>query len=100
METNNTMAPSSQSAKKNTKVVKWALILGIIIVLNLFFNYTIHLLYEEPKFETFCPNDLNVKVYQTSEECTTVGGQWVETTVPVTADAKGMTKPQIGRAHV
>ena len=37
------------------KVLKWALIIGIVVVLNLFFNYTISLFYKEPEYNNFFP---------------------------------------------
>lgn len=74
----------SNEKNKNTKsIVKWALILGIIIVLNLFFNYTISLLYKAPQFENFCPVALTSKAYVDKNSCFEAGGQWNETTVPV-----------------
>jgi len=92
METNQNY--TGEHAKKSPKTIKWALILGIIIVLNLFFNYTIHLLYKEPKFETFCPIELTSKAYTTKDECTQAGGQWNETTNPITPPmVKGQTQP-------
>lgn len=36
------------------KILKWALIIGIVIVLNLFFNYSISLFYKEPNYGAFC----------------------------------------------
>lgn len=35
------------------KLLKWALVFGIVIVLNLFFNYAISLLYKEPDYNTY-----------------------------------------------
>ncbi len=35
------------------KVLKWALVIGIVVVLNLFFNYTISLFYKEPDYNAF-----------------------------------------------
>jgi len=40
--------------EKQSKVLKWSLIIGIVIVLNLFFNYTFSLVYKEPDYSTFC----------------------------------------------
>jgi hypothetical protein len=38
-----------------SKVLKWSLIIGIVIVVNLFFNYTLSLIYKQPDYNTFCP---------------------------------------------
>ena len=58
------------------KILQWALILGIIIVLNLFFNYTIRLWYVEPKWEVFCPVSLASPAPATVKECAAQGGVW------------------------
>ncbi len=38
-----------------SKVLKWSLVIGIVIVINMFFNYTLSLVYKSPVFENFCP---------------------------------------------
>jgi hypothetical protein len=64
-----------------SKVLKWALIIGIVIVLNLFFNYALSLAYKSPEYETFCPNTSQVVEYiDNQEKCITAGGQWNENT--------------------
>jgi hypothetical protein len=60
-----------------SKVLKWSLIFGIVIVLNLFFNYTLSLVYKHPNFENFCPNTAQVvEPIETKDACIAVGGQW------------------------
>ncbi|MCX6752441.1 MAG: hypothetical protein NTZ87_02980 [Candidatus Nomurabacteria bacterium] len=60
-----------------SKVLKWALIIGIVIVLNMFFNYALSLVYKNPKFENFCPNTSQVvNVVNTQKQCVDLGGQW------------------------
>jgi len=60
-----------------SKVLKWSLIIGIVIVLNLFFNYTLSLVYKNPKFEAFCPNTAQViENVNTQKQCVDIGGQW------------------------
>lgn len=56
------------------KLITWAVVIAIIIVTNLFFHYVIALVYQEPKFETFCP--VNNVQYQNAESCVNAGGQW------------------------
>jgi len=59
------------------KIFKWSLIIGIVIVLNLFFNYTLSLVYQEPLYEAFCPNTAQVIEPITEQnECIAKGGQW------------------------
>jgi hypothetical protein len=60
-----------------SKVLKWSLIIGIVIVLNMFFNYALSLVYKNPKFEIFCPNNSQVvEVVNTQKQCIDMGGQW------------------------
>ena len=59
-------------------VTKWSVILGIIIVLNLFFNYTLSLVYESPKYEVFCPQSQVVNIPDNQNECVAQGGQWTQ----------------------
>ncbi len=59
---------------------KIILVLGIIIVLNLFFNYGIKTFYNEPKYDNYCPQELQSKQYNTKEDCENVGGMWQERT--------------------
>ena len=62
------------------RMMKWALIIGIIIVLNLFFNYTISLFYKEPDYSTYFPQSQVVEPITTKAECLKIGGQWIENT--------------------
>lgn len=60
-----------------SKVLKWSLILGIVIVLNLFFNYALSLIYKSPEYEVFCPNTSQViETVTNQEQCVALGGQW------------------------
>ena len=59
-----------------SKVLKWSVIIGIVVVLNLFFNYTLSLIYPAPEYEDFCPQSQVVTVPDTQNECVAQGGQW------------------------
>ena len=59
-------------------IFKWALIAAIIIVLNLFYIFSIKLIYNEPHHEDFCKEEQVRIVPQNQEDCLVVGGQWVE----------------------
>jgi hypothetical protein len=74
------------------KIFKWALIVGIIIVLNLFFNYTISLFYKEPDYNTYFPQSQVVQPITTQEGCLKVGGQWIE-------GYNGVPVPSIGSSQ-
>jgi hypothetical protein len=56
------------------KLLKWAVSIALVIVINLFFHYIIELVYPEPTFEKFCP--MNPVQYVTAETCVASGGQW------------------------
>ena len=70
METNT----STKAAPKKSNILKWAVALAVVIVVNLFFHYVIATFYGEPKFETFCPMQNQNLV--TPEACVNAGGQW------------------------
>lgn len=59
-------------------VLKWALVAGIVVVLNLFFNYAISLIYDTPKWEDFCKQEQVQTIPQNKEQCVAEGGQWIE----------------------
>lgn len=62
--------------KKPSRVLKWLLIIGLVIILNLFFNFAIKLVYEPPLYEAFCPR-AQVTIQPTSQtECVSKGGAW------------------------
>ncbi len=81
-----------------SKVLKWALIIGIVIVLNLFFNYALSLAYKQPKYEAFCPNTAQViNIPDNEKSCVDEGGQWVNNNMypskPVPIDISVRTEP-------
>lgn len=63
---------------KVTRIIlqKIALALGIIIVLNLFFNVGIAAFYKQPKYEDICGPETK-KHYDTQEACEEMGGEWL-----------------------
>lgn len=72
------------------KVLKWALIIGIVVVLNLFFNYAISLFYKEPDYNNYFRQPQVVEPITTKEACLQVGGQWIENS---TYYKEGFTTP-------
>lgn len=72
----------NQAKKHTSRVLFWSLVAGIVVVLNLFFNYSASLFFDEPKFETYCPIELTSASYRTKDECVLVGGSWAENTYP------------------
>ncbi len=77
------------------KVLKWSLIIGIIIVLNLFFNYTLSLAYKQPRYEAFCPTRQVNEAVDTQKACVDKGGQWTENYKNPPAGEKGYTLQQV-----
>lgn len=88
METNEIVVP------KYSPVLKWSLVIGIVIVLNLFFNYLISLVYKSPDFNVYCPQTQVVKEITDQKTCVDAGGQWNPNTayVPV-SKAPGLVTP-------
>lgn len=64
--------------RKNFNVLKWVLIVSIVIVLNLFFNFAISSFYHAPKYDQFCKAEqINVQPIS-KDACVAAGGQWNE----------------------
>lgn len=61
---------------KGKGVLTWALSVGIIVVLNLFFAVGIQTVMPEPKFEDFCAQTQVRPTLDSEKTCTAVGGQW------------------------
>lgn len=62
--------------KQYSAVIKWSIIIGIVIVINLFFNYAISLVYSTPEYNNFCPERQVVNPNMTQQACVAEGGQW------------------------
>ncbi|MDD4989253.1 MAG: hypothetical protein PHV42_02405 [Candidatus Pacebacteria bacterium] len=79
--------------QKQSRILRASLIAAIVIVINLFFNYALSLVYKEPDYNTFCPNTAQVVTQITNQaQCVAAGGQWNENyypPTPVTPDGKG-----------
>lgn len=60
---------------KGKGVIKWALSIGIIVVLNLFFAVAIETVYPAPEFNNFC-EPLQVRDIASEDACVAIGGQW------------------------
>ncbi|MDE2399729.1 MAG: hypothetical protein KGL67_01820 [Patescibacteria group bacterium] len=80
-----------------SKVLKWSLIIGIVIVINLFFNYSLSLVYKHPVYENFCPNTAQtIETINTREQCIQIGGQWNGNVyaVPAPVPVEKIAQPQ------
>lgn len=79
--------------KKRHPLFKWILVVGIMIVANLFINYALDAFYPAPKFETFCPQSQIQEAVVTKAACVARGGQWTESTYPVASGLKPVSAP-------
>ena len=83
--------------RSHFNVLRWLLIISIMIVLNLFFNYAISSFYHAPKYEDFCKSE-QINVQPTSKEvCVNSGGQWNESSTiekPIPMDVRETQKLQ------
>jgi hypothetical protein len=77
-----------------SKIMKWSVILGIMIVLNLFFNYALSLAYHSPEYQNFCPMKSVITEITDSPSCTAVGGQWSPNIYYPGKIDPGMTQPK------
>jgi len=80
------------TTQQQPKFVRWALMLGIVIILNIFFNVIIAIVYPAPEYDKYCPQ-VNVTATDTVS-CDAQGGVW-NAYVPGPSDASGpsVTKP-------
>lgn len=80
---------SVPSQKKKSIIIKWALIISIAIVVNLFITYLVDVIYHTPEFTDFCPDVQVNRAIESEAACLEVGGQWNEN-----PEVKG-TVPQV-----
>lgn len=78
---------------KQSNFVKISIIIAIVIVMNLFFNYAVSLVYNEPVMDSYIKPTLIIEAISTKEKCISVGGQWSENAYP-NPDLKGKTEVQ------
>lgn len=76
MEPNQTL--NNTAPQKRSNFVKWSLIIGIVIVMNLFFNYTLTLVYKAPEYDNYYARPQVVQSFNNQDDCLAVGGQWTE----------------------
>lgn len=75
--------------QNHPKFVRWAVMLGIVIALNLFFFAARALILPEPSFEDYCPTRLQPAA--TEDACVAQEGVWVAT--PDNAQVTAVMKP-------
>jgi len=52
----------------HSRLVKWSLILGIVIVMNLFFNYALSLVYVAPDYNAYVPETITNQNFTIQEQ--------------------------------
>ena len=60
---------------RQPRFVRWAVMLGIVVLLNVFFVVARGLLFTAPQYSDFCP--VSTPLAETSLECTKNGGDWI-----------------------
>ncbi len=70
------------------KFVRWALMLGIIIILNVFFSVIVSLAYPAPDYNKYCPNIQPSVTAADSAACEAQGGVWNAQAVDQTGASK------------
>ena len=63
---------------RHINLKKLILVLSIIIVLNLFFNYGIKTFYPSLEYDKFCNPEIVSRTYSSKESCESIGGMWTE----------------------
>lgn len=70
---------------QHPKFVRWALLVGIVVILNVFFSVVLAIAYPAPKYDDFCPQ-VNISPTD-APTCDAQGGVWTEySPAPMPAD--------------
>lgn len=77
-----------------SNIGRWSVILGIMIVLNLFFNYALSLVYKAPDYNAFCPMEQVVTTPDNQNECVGKGGQWTDNSYYTKPIPAGVGEPR------
>ena len=76
------------------KFVRWALLVGIVVILNIFFNVVINLAYPAPAYTDFCKGQPATDPANAAT-CDAQGGVWTEYSTVPAAPADKKTAPAI-----
>lgn len=77
-ETKEEIKKEAVAPKKQGTLIRYAVLFGIVILVNLFVTYAIQVAYPEPEYDQFCKMDRMNQVYADKETCVDNGGQWNE----------------------
>ncbi|MCC6323590.1 hypothetical protein IT400_02230 [Candidatus Nomurabacteria bacterium] len=67
---------------KTSKFVRVSIVVAIVVVMNMFFNYGVSLVYKEPVYDQFIKPAPVIESIKTRDECLSIGGQWNENIYP------------------
>lgn len=81
----------SNKEQKPHSFIKISVVVAIIIISNMFLNYTASLVFNEPVNEAYKNTPQVVEPITSKEKCISVGGQWTENAFP---NEKGKTEVQ------
>lgn len=85
----------NETTSNRPKFVRWALLIGIVVILNVFFSVLVSIVFPEPTYEAFCPTQQVQPSYGSQESCIAAGGQWSDTPSPKVAGTPlGYCDPQ------
>lgn len=68
----------SGGKKPASPIIRWAFIIGITIVSNLFLMYLVDVIYPQPDYAAFCPDNQVNRAIESESACLEIGGQWNE----------------------
>ncbi len=90
--------PSSNSTTiptpKHPKFVRWALLIGIVIVLNIFFFVVVQIVIPTPKYSEYCPQP--VTQAHTAATCDAQNGVWTKIPPLPSTSNTGIIKENTG----
>lgn len=86
---------TNNKVTQKSNFVKTSLVVAIVIVMNLFFNYAVSFVYNEPTYDQYIKTPQVVETINTQDECVAVGGQWNDY-APVPAPTKDNMTPAKG----
>lgn len=72
------MEHTHKDTDKRPRFVRWAVMVGIVVALNIFFVVVRSYVLERPDFQTYCP----VSTATTTQACSVAGGIWNDTGTP------------------
>ncbi|MFZ1075346.1 MAG: hypothetical protein WAN50_03155 [Minisyncoccia bacterium] len=86
------MEPNTK--QNHPKFVRWALLVGIVVILNIFFNVVVALAYPAPVYNDFCKVQPAINPSDAAT-CDSQGGIWTEYPAVAPTPINGKAEPMI-----